>query len=72
MADTAGRLFFPHYVAGTSGNRGSKGSGELQQYGSQKLASSDGYTYKQILNYYYSGTDYSSGDVNFFSYNFGF
>lgn len=71
MADTAGRLFFPHYVAGTSGNRGSKGSGELQQYGSQKLASSDGYTYKQILNYY-SGTDYSSGDVNFFSYNFGF
>lgn len=71
MANTAGRIFFPKYVAGTSGSKGTKGSGELKQWGSQKMAT-EGYSCEQILNYYYSGSDYSSGNVNLFSYNIGY
>lgn len=71
MASHDGRLFFPLYKLGVKDQIGEKSSGELKQYGSQKLAS-DGYKYNQILNYYYSGSDYSSGDINIFSYSFGF
>lgn len=71
MADSAGILFFPEYAAGTSGSTGTKASGQLKQWGSQKLAQS-GYSYKQILNYYYSGSCYSSGDVNLFGYTIGY
>lgn len=71
MADTYGLLFFPRYEAGTSGEAGTKGSGYVKQRGTQYLAK-QGYTYQQILNYYYSGSDYSSGDLKFFSYNIGF
>ena len=71
MANSSGKLFFPRYIAGKSGNKGSKGCGVLEQYGSQKLAA-EGYTYRQILNYYYSGSDYSSGDVSLFGYNIGY
>lgn len=72
MADSSGKLFFPWYAAGTSGSRGTKGSGILQQRGTQKLASTDGYSCRQILNYYYSGSDYSSGDVSLFGYSIGY
>lgn len=71
MADSAGKIFFPRYVAGTSGVRGQQGGGVVSQYGTQKLAS-EGFTYKQILNYYYSGSEFSSGDVSFFGYNLGY
>lgn len=71
MANHGGCLFFPNYKEGSEGSLGTKASGELKQWGSQALAS-QGYTYKQILNYYYSGSDYSSGDLNFFSYNLGY
>lgn len=71
MADTYGLLFYPEYRSGTSGVIGTKASGIMQQYGSQALAKK-GYTYKQILNYYYSGSEYSSGDVKLFGYNIGF
>lgn len=72
MADSSGKLFFPWYAAGTSGSRGTKGSGILQQRGTQKLASTDGYSCRHILNYYYSGSDYSSGDVSLFGYSIGY
>lgn len=71
MADTNGFIFFARYGAGTSGQTGSKGSGLLLQYGSKKLAE-NGYSYSQILNYYYSGSNVSSGNVNLFGYNIGF
>lgn len=72
MANSSGKLFFPRYEAGQSGEAGSQSSGRLQQYGSQFLANSKGYSCKKILNYYYSGSEYSSGDVLLFDYNFGF
>lgn len=71
MANSSGKLFFPRYFAGNEGSKGTKGSGVLEQYGSQKLAT-NGYTYQQILNYYYSGSAYSAGDVNLFGYNIGY
>lgn len=71
MADTSGCLFFPSYAKGTSGATGTRASGQLKQYGSKKLAE-NGYSYKQILNYYYSGSSVSYGDVNLFGYNIGY
>ena len=71
MSDTYGILFFPRYEAGVSGQAGTEGSGHVKQYGTQYLAR-QGWSYQKILNYYYSGSDYSIGDVKFFSYNIGF
>lgn len=62
MANSSGYIFFPRYAAGISGQAGPKGGGQLKQWGSQYLAK-QGYDYKQILNYYYSGSDDSTGDV---------
>lgn len=62
MANSSGYLFFPEYAAGVSGQAGTKGGGQLKQWGSQYLAK-QGYNYEQILNYYYSGSVYSRGDV---------
>lgn len=71
MADSSGILFFPEYAKGSDGQIGPKACGQLKQYGSQALARK-GYTCKQILNYYYSGSVYSKGDVNLFGYNIGY
>ena len=71
MADSAGILFFPEYAKGSPGQTGPKAGGQLKQYGSQALAK-NGYTCKQILNYYYSGSVYSKGGVNLFGYNIGY
>lgn len=68
MADSTNKLFFPEYAAGTKGSAGTQSGGQLKQWGSQYLASEKGYTYKQILNYYYKGSSYSSGSLVFFSY----
>lgn len=68
MADSTKKLFYPEYAAGTKGSAGTQSGGQLKQWGSQYLASDKGYTYKQILNYYYEGSSYSSGSLVFFSY----
>ena len=60
-------LFFPEYARGVKGDKGVKASGKLKQYGTLALAQ-DGYGYRNILNYYYSGSSYSDGDVVLFSY----
>ena len=72
MGNTYGLLFFPEYAAGTKGSAGTKGCGQLKQWGSQYLATK-GYTCKQILNYYYSGSEYSPvGDVMLYTYSIGY
>lgn len=68
MADSNCKLFYPEYAKGVEGNAGTKASGKLRQYGSQYLATEKGYSYRQILNYYYSGSAFSDGDVVLFSY----
>lgn len=62
IVNSNSKVFFPEYGRGTYGKKGTRASGRLLQYGSQKLAN-EGYTYKQILNYYYSGSSCSSGSV---------
>lgn len=71
MATSNYCIFFPMYSAGTQGSVGTKASGDLKQWGSQKMAT-QGYSYTQILNYYYSGSQYSSGNLKLFSYNIGY
>ena len=71
MANSDGRLFFPDYKRGKSGVKGIKGGGEVKQYGTVVLAN-EGCKYDQILNYYYSGSKYSSRNLNFFGYNLGY
>lgn len=68
MADSVNRLFYPEYAAGTKGSAGTQSGGQLKQWGSQYLASEKGYTHRQILNYYYAGSSYSTGSLVFFSY----
>ena len=51
-------------------SKGTKG-GEVMQYGTVVLANEGG-KYDQILNYYYSGSKYSSRNLNFFGYNLGY
>ncbi len=68
MADSTNKIFYPEYAAGTEGSAGKQSGGQLKQWGSQYLASEKGYTYKQILNYYYKGSSYSSDSLVFFSY----
>ena len=67
MANSTCNLFFPEYARGVKGDKGVKASGKLKQYGTLALAQ-DGYGYRNILNYYYSGSSYSDGDVVLFSY----
>lgn len=62
-------IFFPEYGAGTKGVAGIKGSGRLLQWGSQYLAESKGYTTKQILNYYYSGSPCSASSLKIVEYS---
>lgn len=71
MGTFSGRLFFPTYSLGTVGQKGTQCSGHATQYGTDALAK-EGYSYHGILNYYYSGSEYSSGDLNFFGYNIGY
>lgn len=68
MANSEGNIFYPQYAAGEEGDAGIKGCGQLKQWGSQYLASKKGYTYKDILNYYYEGSIFSDGKVRFFAY----
>lgn len=71
MAVSSGRLFFPEYAAGTKGSAGTRGCGQVKQWGSQLLAT-QGYSYDYILNYYYKGSSITSEDLNFFGYNIGY
>jgi len=71
MANSAGLLFFPEQAKGEKGKIGPKASGQIKHYGSEELAK-QGKTCKEILNYYYSGSIYSKGDVNLFGYNIGY
>lgn len=71
MANSSDLLFFPEYARGTEGSAGTESGGQLKQWGSQYLATELNYTASQILNYYYKGSDYSSGSLKFFSYSNG-
>lgn len=68
MVNSAAQIFFPEYGAGSKGVAGTKGSGRLLQWGSQYLASEKGYNCKEILNYYYKGSPYSSGKLMYIGY----
>lgn len=67
MLSSSGELFYPSYRAGTSGSAGTQSGGTMSQYGSQYLAK-QGYTYDEILSYYYSYSNVSSGAITTFSY----
>lgn len=58
MVSSSGKLFSTNYHADDFG----KGSGILSQKGSNKLAKS-GYTWKQILHYYYDNSSHNSPNV---------
>lgn len=66
MANSSSQIFFPEYAAGVSGQAGPQSGGQLKQWGSQYLAQ-QGYKYDYILNYYYKGSVYSSGNLIFFN-----
>lgn len=68
MASDKHRIFFPSYKAGTSSSLGTAHSGEMKQWGSQNLAK-NGKKYKEILRYYYSYSNKSKGDIEFFRWN---
>lgn len=68
VVNSSSKIFFPEYGQGDVGVIGTARSGRLLQYGSKKLAE-NGKTYLQILNYYYSGSDCSSGDVKIVTVN---
>lgn len=69
MANSEGKLFFPEYFDGVQGSKGTQHSGKLTQWGSQYLASKENYYHETILNYYYSGSHFSDGDLVFFYYD---
>lgn len=69
MANSEGKLFFSEYFDGVQGSAGTQHSGKLSQWGSQYLASKENYYHETILNYYYSGSHYSDGDLVFFYYD---
>lgn len=68
VVNSNSKVFFPEYGTGTNGQTGSSKTGRLLQYGS-KLLAEQGKTYLQILNYYYGGSDCSSGDVKIVTIN---
>lgn len=69
MANSDGKLFFPEYSRGEEGSKGTQHSGKLTQYGTKYLASTENYYHEAILNYYYSGSPVSDGDLVFFYYD---
>ncbi|WP_455716858.1 hypothetical protein [Anaerosporobacter sp.] len=68
VVNSSSKVFFPEFGTGTEGKTGSSKTGRLLHYGS-KLLDEQGKTYLQILNYYYSGSDCSSGDVKIVTIN---
>ena len=61
-----GYLFYAAYLSGTSGQIGEESSGTVLQHGTKKL-DDDGYTYKNILRYYYDGSQRTYGnDIAFY------
>ena len=65
MVNSDNKVFFPEYGRGTSGQPGTSGSGRVLQYGTQYLASKKGYSTREILNYYYKDSDWSSDGIKF-------
>lgn len=68
IVNSAYQIFFPEYGAGTKDTAGTAGTARLLQYGTQYLADSLGYTYKEILDYYYANSDCSAGSIKYVSY----
>lgn len=68
MVNSSDKIFFAEYGQGPVNERGRRGGGKLLQYGS-KLLAEDGYMYNEILNYYYSGSKHSIGNVRIIKYN---
>lgn len=67
MMNSDGALFYPSYRAGDYDNSGKNG-GVCKQNGSHYLDKEKGYTYWEILKYYYDNSDVSSGSIKKFSY----
>ena len=59
---TGGKLFYAAFFAGSSNSTG-KGTGQLRQNGSNYLAISLGYDWKEILHYYYDNSSYNNPNV---------
>ena len=67
MMNSDGALFYPSYRAGDYDSSGKNG-GICKQHGSHYLDKEKGYTYWEILKYYYDSSDVSSGNIKKFSY----
>ena len=61
-SDTGGKVFYASYFAGSANTTG-KGTGRLRQNGSNYLADSLGYSWKDILHYYYDNSSYNNPNV---------
>lgn len=61
-SDTGAKLFYASYFAGSANTTG-KGTGRLRQNGSNYLADSLGYSWKDILHYYYDNSSYNNPNV---------
>ena len=67
LANSDSRIFFTYHARGVSGQAGTKASGKVSQYGSVYWAQK-GKSVQWILNYYYKGSEFSSGNVVLFNY----
>lgn len=67
FANSDSRIFFPYHVAGVKGQAGTKACGKVSQYGSVYWVQ-QGKDVQWILNYYYKGSEFSSGNVVIFNY----
>ena len=61
-SDTGGKLFYAAFFAGKANTTG-KGTGQLRQNGSNYLADTLGYGWKDILHYYYDNSSYNDPNV---------
>jgi hypothetical protein len=66
LMNSAGQVWLTQYRTGTQGQIGTYHGGIMYQYGSQVLATTNGYYCTDILNYYYAYSSASSGPIQTF------
>lgn len=68
MVSSSGKLFYAAFWAGEeTSTTGGQGSGKATQYGSNYLATELGYTWQEILHYYYDNSAYNNPNVGIVS-----
>ncbi|MFD2332631.1 SpoIID/LytB domain-containing protein [Cohnella sp. GCM10020058] len=71
IQNSSGNIFYPAYVAGTSGQPGPYHGGEMKQYGADYL-NDQGNNWLQILHYFYDSSTVSTGTIAPFFYSGSF